>query len=117
MLAPTLGCLVCGQILDADAVRHDFMTDEQRRADPYFVGAHVPQPSVVSFNATMASLAVTMFLSAVTNVPMEARLQFYNGISGTVRAAKQNPDAACIVCSPRGALARGDEWSLPERKP
>jgi hypothetical protein len=34
---------------------------ETRAADPYIVGFHDPQPSVISLNSTMASLAVTMF--------------------------------------------------------
>lgn len=116
MLSPGLGCLVCGQILDSDAVRREFMSDAQRHADPYFIGPGAPQPAVVSINLTVASLAVSMFLGALTDAPVQSRLQFYNGISGAVRPARQDPDAACIVCSARGALARGDEWPLPESK-
>jgi hypothetical protein len=116
MLAPGLSCLTCAGLLDADAVRRDLMTDYERQSDPYFMGAHEPQPAVISLNGTVVSLAVTMFLAAVTSIPAEARYQLYNGITGTVRAVKHTPDATCIVCSAAGALARGDEWPLPARQ-
>jgi len=116
MLAPGLSCLTCAGLLDADAVRRDLMTDYERQADPYFIGAHEPQPAVISLNGTVVSLAVTMFLAAVTDGPAEARYQLYNGITGMVRAVMNTPDPTCIVCSPNGALARGDEWPLPARQ-
>jgi hypothetical protein len=116
MLAPGLSCLTCAGLLDADAIRHDLMTEYERQADPYFVGAHEPQPAVISLNATVISLAVTMFLAAVTHIPAEARYQIYSGVAGTVRPVTHAPDPHCIVCSYRGALARGGEWPLPARK-
>ena len=116
MLAPGLSCLVCTGLLDPDAVRRDLMTDYERQADPYFLGAHEPQPAVISLNGTVVSLAVTMFLGAVAGIPAQARYQIYNGITGAVRAVSHTPDPTCIVCSPSGALARGDEWPLPARQ-
>ena len=116
MLAPGLGCLTCAELLNSDAVRRDLMSDYERQQDPYFTGPGEPQPAVVSINSTVASLAVTMFLSAVASIPVEARFQMYNAIAGTVRAVRRDPVAACVVCSDRGALARGDEWPLPTRR-
>jgi molybdopterin/thiamine biosynthesis adenylyltransferase len=115
MLAPGLGCLACGDLLNPEAVRVDLLTDFERAADPYIVGAHEPAPAVISLNATMASMAVTMFLSAVTGIPSRARLVNYNGMAGTTRSAKVSPHPTCYACSSRGALARGDEWPLPAR--
>jgi molybdopterin-synthase adenylyltransferase len=116
LLAPGLGCLTCAGLLDSDAVRRDLMTEYERQADQYFIGAHEPQPAVISLNGTVVSLAVTMFLAAVTHIPGEARYQLYNGIKGTIRAVAHTPDPSCIVCSPTGALARGDDWPLPARQ-
>lgn len=115
MLAPGLGCLTCAELLDADAVRTDLMTDFERQADPYFMGSGVPQPAVMSLNATIASLAVTMFLGAVAGFPISPRFQLYDAVRGSVRAVQHEPVAACVVCSQRGALGRGDEWPLPTR--
>jgi molybdopterin/thiamine biosynthesis adenylyltransferase len=116
MMAPGLACMICGKLLDPDQVRRDMMTEFERRADPYFLGSPQPAPAVISLNATVSSLAVTMFLSAVAGIPSEARLLNYNGISGAVRPAACSQHPSCIVCSTRGALARADEWPLPARQ-
>nr|WP_291984322.1 ThiF family adenylyltransferase [Luteitalea sp.] len=115
MLAPGLGCLTCGNLLDAGQVRIDFMTPSERRADPYFVGAVVEQPAVISINATVASLGVSMAVSAVTGAPMHARLALYDGVQGVVRSATVDPVPRCVVCSEMGALGRGPTWELPSR--
>ena len=116
MLSPGLGCLTCAELLDADAVRRDLMTSFQRQADPYFLGDAQPEPAVMPLNASVSSLAVTMFLSAVTGIPAKARYQIYNGITGSVRSINSVIEPICVVCSKRGALGRGDEWDLPARK-
>lgn len=114
MLAPGLPCLACGALLDPEAIRLDFLPEEQRKNEPYFVGGGVTQPAVISINGVVASLAVTMFLGAVAGVTSPARLLFYDGIKGSVRPTSCNVVPDCIVCSPtRGALAQGDLWPLP----
>lgn len=115
MLAPGLPCLVCGDLLDPDKVRYDLMTPYQRQSDPYFLGEGEPEPAVISLNATMASLAVTMFLGAVLGIPAKARYQIYNGINGQVRSIAGHPNKTCVVCSKLGSLAKGDTWPLPAR--
>jgi len=115
MLAPGLTCLSCTRALDGEQIRREMMTPDQRAADPYVQGVHEPQPAVISLNSTMASLAVTMFLGAVTPVPAQARFQLYDGVRGTIRptVARANPE--CIVCSTHGALTKGTSWPLPVR--
>lgn len=115
MLAPSLTCLSCTRALDGEQIRREMMTPDQRAADPYVQGVHEPQPAVISLNSTIASLAITMFLGAVTPVPAQARFQLYDGVRGTVRptVARTNPE--CIVCSTHGALAKGTSWPLPVR--
>lgn len=116
LLAPGLPCLTCMELLDSEQIRRELLTAEARAADPYIVGAREPQPSVVSLNGTMASLAVTMFIGLVTGAPVGARLQIYDGINGTVRPMTGRRDEGCYVCSATGALARGDSWPLPTKK-
>jgi len=115
MLAPGLACLVCQSLLDPEVVRHDLLSEEERQRDPYIVGAQEPQPSVISLNGTVSSLAVTMFLAATLGVPLEARHQIYIADRGVVRAVASSPLPDCVVCSLRGSLARGDLWNLPWR--
>jgi molybdopterin-synthase adenylyltransferase len=115
MLAPGLGCLVCGQALNWNEVRTDLMTEDERNRDPYIIGHREPQPAVISLNGTMASLAVTMFLAAVTKTGGRSRLQYYNGMAGTLRSAAIRQQPTCVACSKNGALARGDLLALPAR--
>lgn len=115
MLAPGLGCLVCGDGLNGDQVRWEMMSAAQRRADPYFENASVPQPAVMPLNGVVTSAAVAMFLSAFTSYPGEARMLHYEGIRGSVRPQLMPCRPDCIVCGSEGALARGSSWSLPVR--
>jgi molybdopterin-synthase adenylyltransferase len=115
MLAPGLACLVCSDLLDADAVRRDLMTEAQRRADPYIVGRNETQPAVISLNGTVASLAVTMYLSAVTGIPVTARHQVYRAELGIVRSIQNEQVPNCVICSRKGAFGQGDNWVPPGR--
>ena len=117
MLAPGLPCLVCCRTLDGEQIRREMMSAEERTRDQYVVGDVIPQPAVMSINATSSSLAVTMFLGAVTGIPAKARWQRYDAINGQVREMTASIDADCIVCSLEGALAQGPRWPLPTRKP
>lgn len=115
MIGPGLSCLVCGNLLSAEAVRRDLMTDFERQTDPYVVGSPEPQPSVISINSTVSSLGVSMFLSALTGVPLKSRFSIYQGEAGTVRSVGNEPLPNCVVCSNEGAAGKGDEWELPGR--
>jgi molybdopterin-synthase adenylyltransferase len=117
MLSPGLGCLVCGNVLDGNAIRREMMNEEQKKADPYFNSSiGEPEPAVISLNGTMSSLAITMFLGAVTNIPAKARLQYYDGIKGVLRSVIQSQNPSCIVCSKNGALGLGHQGNLPTRR-
>ena len=115
MLAPGLPCLQCHNFLDPEAVRRDLLSQQERVQDPYIVGEHEPQPAVISLNGTVASLAVSMGLSAIVGFPINARHQIYRADQGVVRAVESASVSNCIVCSHQGALGRGDSWPLPWR--
>jgi molybdopterin/thiamine biosynthesis adenylyltransferase len=115
MLAPGLPCLVCDELLDPEEVRRDLLSDEARSRDPYIVGAAEPQPAVISLNSTVASLGVTMMISAVAGLPVGARHQLILFNKGIVRAAAADPSPECVICSIRGVLARGDTWPMAGR--
>src|SRR6266446_1564964 len=84
LLAPGLACLTCANLLDAEQVRRDMLTDFERRADPYIIGEAHPAPAVISLNSTVAGLAVTMFLNTAVALLGDARFLNYNAIAGTV---------------------------------
>jgi molybdopterin/thiamine biosynthesis adenylyltransferase len=115
LLSPGEPCLTCTAALDGEQIRREMLTPEQRAADPYVLGAHEPQPAVISLNGTVSSLAVTMFLGLVTEVPANARFQLYDGIRGTVRPTTARRVPNSIVCSLSGSMAKGPNWPLPVR--
>lgn len=117
LLAPGLPCFSCLELLDSETIRREMLTPELRTADPYIDGAHEAQPSVISLNSTMSSLAVSMFLGAVTEAPLDSTLLRYDGIKGLVRPMTGTIDPDCYVCSSSNGLARADQWPLPTRLP
>lgn len=116
LLAPGLPCLTCTGLLDAHEVRRDMMNEFERKADPYWIGAREPAPSVISLNGTVASLAVTMLLSMVAGVPMKGRSLLYNLGSSTLRCIGGAPTPGCFMCSRAGALGRGSTQPLFARR-
>ena len=116
MLAPGLPCLTCTRALNSKRILHEMMTEEERAADPYVDGVHEPQPAVISLNSTVASLAITMMLGAVTPVPAGPRHQHYDGMRGQVRVKEERVRKGCITCSADGSLAKGASWPLPVRR-
>lgn len=116
LLAPGLPCLTCLELLDSETIRREMLTPEARAADRYIQGHHEPQPAVISLNGTMASLAITMFLGVVTDAPVRARSQLYDGVNGSLKNFTGLTDPQCFTCSAGGALAKGDSWALPTRR-
>ncbi len=111
-LVPGFPCFTCSGLLDSEQVRRDMMTAEERKQDPYILGAHEPAPAVISINATVISLAMTMFLAMTVGVPSEGRYILYNARSPSLRSVtiSRNPD--CYICSSQGVLAKGDSQPL-----
>lgn len=115
MLAPGLSCLWCARHLDSKQVWNELRSEAERTADPYFVGGRgVPQPAVISLNSTVASLAVTMFLSAVTGIPSAPRYLLYDGNRGRVNQALVEADPACVFCGLHSTAGWGSDAPLPE---
>jgi molybdopterin-synthase adenylyltransferase len=117
MLAPGLGCLVCTDgLLDPREVRWDLSNEQQRKADPYFLGrADIKQPAVISLNSAVASQAVTMFLAAVARVPSPARSQLLRGRPGDMRVLDDTPRSQCVNCSTEAFYGKGSRHKLPVR--
>jgi molybdopterin/thiamine biosynthesis adenylyltransferase len=116
MLAPGLACFTCSGLLNPNEVRRDMMTNVERLADPYIVGAREPAPAVMSLNATVASLAVTMLLSAITSIGGNARYLLYNLLGSSLRPVAPVQQPNCFICSRSGALAHGDDALLMARQ-
>ncbi len=116
LLSPTQPCLLCCRALDAEQVRRDLLTEEERAKDRYILGSSVAQPAVISINSATASLAVTMMLATVTAIPVASRHQRLRFESGVVSSVQVETNTACPICSPGGTLARGDTFAFPGRR-
>lgn len=109
MIGPSLPCLWCMDRLDSQRIRHELMTPEQRKADPYFANANaVKQPAVISLTSTAASLAITMALSAVTGIPHRGRFVYYTGAEARMSPTQSSSRATCPFCSAE-ATGIGDQ--------
>lgn len=116
LLAPGQACLWCINNLDAEEVRRELMTDEQRARDPYVQGhARVPQPAVISLNSTVSSLSITMLLSVITGVPAEPRYVLYQGNRARTGDTACEAQPGCPFCGPDAPIATGDMTPLPEK--
>lgn len=105
VIGPGRPCLWCWGDLDAERIRVEGLDPEARTREAehgYIAGADEPQPSVVSFNASLAAAAVTEFLRLVTgfagaDAPPQ-RLNF-DFATGTVTRAMARPRRGCRFCS------------------
>lgn len=104
LIGPEMPCLHCCESLDANRVREEFMTEEERVRDEYLRGLVVPQPAVVTFNGVAASLATTMMVGIATPLPLAARMQTFNAMTGQVRPAVATPKEQCPFCSRTAAV-------------
>jgi len=111
-LAPGLPCFTCSGLIDAEEVRRDMMNEEERRLDPYILGAREPAPAVISINSTVTSLAVTMFMAITLGIQSEGRYVLYNASKPSLRLVTANRNPKCYICSPSGVLGRGDAQTL-----
>ena len=117
MVSPDLPCLWCIRNLDAQQVREGLMTAEHRAADPYFQGGlGVQQPAVISLNGVVASVAVTMFLSAIAGVPSPGRYVIYDGNRARMNAVTALADPGCNFCGADSTAGWGDSYPLPVRR-
>lgn len=115
-LVPGQACLWCLNSLNPHTVRRELMSAEQRAADPYFnQGQGVVQPSVITLNSTVASLAATMFLSMVTGLDAPARYLLYDGNRQRVAHVAVNADPNCNFCGPESVAGMGGKAPLPVR--
>ena len=106
------GCIACSGVLDNDEAQSDLSGPEGQRNRAALYGIK-PEllgktgPSVVSINGVVASLAVTEFMVAVTEIRSPNRLTSYYGHKGIVTVSKDEPSPDCYYC--KNIRGRGDE--------
>ncbi len=105
IVGPDRPCLACWGHIDPDRIRIESLSDNERDQEikeGYIAGAHVAQPSVISFNTTMAGAAVIELLRLVTqfagtdDLPLRLSFDF---TSGMVRRNRLPEGTGCGICS------------------
>jgi molybdopterin-synthase adenylyltransferase len=114
VLGPDDPCLDCLEYLNHDVLTYELSKLGAVGATPYVTGMEEPVPAVVSYNATLASLAVNEFLKLVlSNFPLATgrTFQVFDGIAGVVRRVSLEPRRRCGICEE--FLGMGDSKALP----
>ena len=121
---PGRPCLLCSHDIDLGIAAEELAIPEERalrREHGYVSGADAPDPSVISLNGTIASMAVTEFLALVAGVRESRHYQNYFMIedarssaapdatrpSAVSRTVRRSP--GCVMCRSEGS---GDEAGL-----
>ncbi len=112
-VGPDAPCLRCAHHLDPERIRVEAMPPEQRVSllrEHYITGIDDPVPAVISYNTTVASLAVSELLDLLLGIGIEGRPNelIYDGLEGNVFRARTVSDPHCDICSVNGLKATGD---------
>jgi molybdopterin-synthase adenylyltransferase len=98
------GCLLCLGLLDQEEMRREAVTPDQAAADDRIYGVEKAEleasgPSVISINATVASLAVTEFIAHVTGLRPPIPHLVYRADQQTLRRCLDRPEPGCYYCT------------------
>jgi hypothetical protein len=107
---PRSGCLWCNGLISPGRMANEAASPTQRRAQRYVDDPDVPAPSVITLNATAASVAANDFLFTVTGLTAaEAPLDYLrqHPIDRDVAFDRPRRDEDCPECSMGGRFARG----------
>lgn len=116
-LGPGFPCLWCYGDISSDRIMEENLPAGEREKlarEGYVRGLDLPNPSVITFNTSVSSAAVTEFLKILKggiDTEPAARLNF-DFLSGSVRRATANRAPNC-VCADTAVKALGDLQSLP----
>jgi molybdopterin/thiamine biosynthesis adenylyltransferase len=95
-------CLLCAEQIDLEVARVELESKQEymhREKLGYGLGKKMPDPSVISLNGVIASLAVTEFLMLVTGLRTPNRRVTYKGMRGVFRESIDQKKDNCVVCN------------------
>jgi molybdopterin/thiamine biosynthesis adenylyltransferase len=109
---PGQPCLLCTGEINPRVAAEELESPEQqkfRKEYGYVSGAHVSEPAVISLNGTIASLAVTEFLSLATGFKEARHYIFYDMIEQRIVSRSVKRDERCLAC---GIVGMGDKAAV-----
>ena len=112
---PNHGCLWCNQLIDTTMLAKEAKSDEERRAQEYWV--EEPNPSVMGLNAVSAAHAVNDFLLDCLGLRSDTALicyEHFHFLSQKRDLVQPRRGEECSECSYQGLrYARGNSVELP----
>lgn len=115
-ITPGHGCLWCNGLIDRKELADAGKSEEQLRSEQY--GVKVPNPSVVTFNAEVASRALNQFLlhfaSEGTSEHDLGDYQMLNLLTGSRELVESRSAADCAFCQADSRLGVADAVAIPE---
>jgi molybdopterin-synthase adenylyltransferase len=111
------GCLLCLGQIDAAEAGLDLHNAPAKLERDKIYGVNKGDlgdkgPSVVSINGVVASLAVTEFMTYITQLRAPIQLTIYRGHLGKVLVSNDEPKPNCFIC--RGIRGTGNAANLQE---
>ncbi len=117
LVVPGGYCLSCAGVLDAARILAEKASPEERARHPdYFTNLDIADPSVITLNSVIASLAVSVGLDMMipTMHATSATDSYrYNALKGIVRHEPRVVAEACGICGHDGLGGLGDDHPLP----
>jgi proteasome lid subunit RPN8/RPN11 len=117
VIVPGGYCLNCAGVLDADRILAEKANPEERAAFPgYFAGLDVPDPSVITLNSVIGSLAVTVGLDIlIPTMKSTSELDSYrfNALKGLTKHEPKAKNPTCGICGSEGLSGLADDHPLP----
>ena len=121
--SPGDGCLLCNELIPAEKLREEALSQEERRRQRYVDDDDVTAPSVITLNALGAAQATNDFLFHFLGLfdPAQAKSGYLMHYSRERiwRQTECRTEAGCLHCGTtlRALFARGDRSSLPCKMP
>ena len=109
------GCLMCANELTNSEIHKDLSTENERAGESKIYGVNKSKlaqkdPSVVSLNGILASLAVTEFIAGVTGIREIKRAMIYRGSRSHITFPSYVFPKDCFYCN--GVLGIGDRSNM-----
>lgn len=117
IIVPGGYCLSCAGVLDAERIKAEKASPEERAAFPrYFTGLDVPDPSVITLNSVIASLAVSVGVDMLVPTmravgPCDSYR--FNALKGIVNPVLKERHPECGICGAEGRAAFGAALPMP----
>lgn len=113
---PGKPCLLCAREFNPRVAAEELESPEEkefRQRHGYIAGATIPEPAVISLNATVASIAVTEFLALTTAFRPPRYYTYYDLLEERAGPRLVSHDIGCPACSVVGLgdLANIDRYS------